>query len=98
MHTKAYLVKKMNAIASKYNNCKTSFLYTTGSSYKYGKEIMEQDCFDGPLPEYAFEGVSFKCPNKRELILKRMYGDYMELPPIEKRFNRHGVKYIDFGD
>lgn len=40
-----------------------------------------------PLKEYVFEGESFLGPNNHDKYLKCCYykGDYMELPPYEKR-------------
>ena len=38
-----------------------------------------------PLRRYKFEDVSFYGPNNADIYLTRCYGDYMKLPPIEKR-------------
>ena len=38
-----------------------------------------------PLKQYEFEGHQFWGPNSGELILTDIYGDYMKLPPVEKR-------------
>ncbi len=43
----------------------------------------EDDLF--PLKKYEFEGVSFYGPNKAEVQLSRCYGDYMTLPPMDRR-------------
>lgn len=47
------------------------------------------DCFDEddlfPLKRYEFEGVSFYGPNKAAAQLTKCYGDYMTLPPIDRR-------------
>ena len=97
IHSKEYIVKKIHSVATKYNDKNTKFFYTTGSAYPYGKEIFPQKCFEGQLEEVLFEGIMFKCPHFKEQILEHMYGDYMKLPPQEKRYNRHGVIAIDFG-
>lgn len=38
-----------------------------------------------PLKEIEFEGASFMCPNDNDAYLKDLFGDYMQLPPEEKR-------------
>ncbi len=38
-----------------------------------------------PLKDYVFEGKVFHGPRLYDSFLRRCYGNYMELPPIEKR-------------
>jgi len=38
-----------------------------------------------PLVEYDFEDTKFKGPNNYDAYLTRRYGDYMQLPPMDKR-------------
>lgn len=38
-----------------------------------------------PLKQYQFEDTTFFGPNKPEALLSRCYGDFMKLPPEEKR-------------
>lgn len=38
-----------------------------------------------PLKEIEFEGHLFPCPNDPDRRLRDMWGDYMQLPPVEKR-------------
>lgn len=45
-----------------------------------------------PLVEYKFEEASFWGPNNSDDYLRRFYGDYMTLPPIEKRVP--GLEFI----
>ena len=44
-----------------------------------------------------FEGQSFYAPKDPHGMLKQIYGDYMKLPPVEKRFN-HCPAILDFGE
>ena len=39
--------------------------------------------------DIAFEGNYFRCIVDRDQYLKEVYGDYMQLPPIEKRRSHH---------
>lgn len=56
-------------------------LYTFPSIYDdrlYPEELL-------PLKRYRFEDTEFYGPCNAEIFLSRCYGDYMSLPPIEKR-------------
>ena len=45
-----------------------------------------------------FEGKMYRVPNDYDYVLRRIYDDYMILPPENKRVLRHKPVYIDFGD
>lgn len=48
-----------------------------------------------PLKRYKFDNYEFCGPNNYDSILKRIYGKYNELPPIEKRKAHYSyVKFI----
>lgn len=96
LHTKKYLIRKTERLVTKYNSKDTKMYYVTGSSYHYGKEAFPVELVTGDLPEYEFEGVMLKGPKHPEIILEMLYGDYMKLPPEDKRYNRHGIVAIDF--
>lgn len=49
-----------------------------------------------PLKKAKFENIEVNIPNNPDSILTRIYGNYMELPPKEKRF-RCAPEKIDFG-
>lgn len=56
----------------------------------YGKkEICNSSIWD-ELIEYDFEGYRFM-GFKSDEYLKKLYGDYMKLPPMEKRVSTHGL-------
>ena len=46
-----------------------------------------------PLKATKFEGQEFPAPNDSDSYLKSLYGNYMELPPIEKR-GGHAYAYF----
>lgn len=52
------------------------------------KEIMPSDIFAGER-YLEFEGVEFPVPYKYDEFLRRIYGSYMQLPPVEKRRPHH---------
>ncbi len=62
------------------------------AAHRYKKAWIE------PLKQMKFEDGVFPVPNCIHRYLKTAYGDYMVLPPENKRYNRHGFSYLDFGD
>lgn len=88
-----WVYKRVEAMASKSSNSSDNrvrlFLFTSfGKLYKknsikerYG---MPKDWFLN-RKEYEFEGYKFYGIADYDAFLKYMYGDYMKLPPVEKR-------------
>ena len=58
----------------------------------YSGETQEKSVFI-PTQKSVFEGVEVNLPNDVDGYLKNLYGDYMKIPPVEKR-ERHFI--IDF--
>ena len=68
--------KNIGAVESNFNSVKNRF-----SKNDFENFVMME-----------FEGVSLRCPIGYDNILKTMYGDYMELPPMEKQITHHKNK------
>ncbi|MDC4232642.1 LicD family protein [Actinomyces sp. B33] len=49
-----------------------------------------------PTRDVPFEDITVMLPNEYDALLRRGYGDYMELPPADQRRN-HRAHVIDFG-
>lgn len=60
------------------------------------KEFMKKDVMETPIL-YEFEGLQFYGVNDAHLYLSSLYGEYMKLPPIEKRKSHHSFLHIDLG-
>lgn len=84
------LIKNADAINRKYNDQKTQYYYEATGATPYGKWIIPTKCFD-KLSTAIFEGIEFSAPEDSDLYLRTAYGDYMQLPPIEKRGNQHQI-------
>lgn len=52
------------------------------------REIMPRTIFED-LTELTFEGQKFAAIRQADLFLTQLYGDYMQLPPEEKRVTHH---------
>lgn len=84
------LIKNADAINRKYNDQKTKYYYEATGATPYGKWIIPTKCFD-KLSIAIFENTEFSVPEDSDLYLRTAYGDYMQLPPIEKRGNQHQI-------
>ena len=60
---------------------------------EHGK-IFQTSWFDNPV-ELDFEGIKLKVPNHYDEYLTLLYGNYHELPPVEKRHSDHQRFYLD---
>lgn len=64
--------------------------FTVGHYNVYGrsKEVFDSTIFgEGEL--ILFNGQMFPVPTQYDVYLKTIYGNYMELPPVEKRVSHH---------
>ena len=48
-----------------------------------------------PLRKLEFEGRRMNFPGNIEEMLTNMYGDFMQLPPVEDRVPHHDIAYLD---
>lgn len=58
------------------------------------KEIVPADWYGEGVP-VMFEGMQLMAPVEYDKWLTQVYGDYMQLPPVEKRVGHHFVDVID---
>ena len=71
-------------IMQKYNGQETKLVCSMAGGYAYERECMPRAFFAEPAL-LEFEGRSFYAPRNYVEYLAKMYGDYMQLPPEEKR-------------
>lgn len=79
---KRYL-NKSKTLVTKYGGN----FYKNQNPYNFYKDLTLQN----------FEDTSFYIPKNYDKILKNLYGNYMDIPPIEKQ-RQHGIEYFDFGN
>lgn len=60
-----------------------------GRKHFFGETVCAEDFL--PLKRTEYCGIDLYQPNNPEVYLKAMYGDYMEIPPIEKRESHNAV-------
>lgn len=66
-------------------------LYHTPSG-NYDWKGLSKDIFL-PVKEEIFEGMGVTLPHKSHIYLKHLYGEYMEIPPVEQRERHYFVKF-----
>ncbi len=87
-----YAKKRYFSILNKENKKKTNNIINYGGAYLL-KEITPRDIIDDIIT-HPFEGKQFNIPKDYDSYLTRLYGDYMKLPPEEKRASHHLVEEI----
>lgn len=92
--SKRSLVKKYRHNERKYQNSNSQSVVFLGGNYGYIKDTVPRHWFDDFI-SIDFEGVRFSAFACTEDFLKHYYGDYMQLPPEEKRVNKHSVAKLD---
>ena len=80
-------VKKIDKKAKSLEFEKSKYCGSVYGSYGQ-KEIMTREMFEKTC-ELTFENQLFLCPENYEEYLKNIYGNYMELPPVEEQQTHH---------
>lgn len=81
--------------SQKYSNKNTGFVASTAAVvYGYGRCHYHKEDFDSCIMT-EFEGYKFPIPSGWDRILRKMYGDYSELPPVSERGGWHGSLWYD---
>lgn len=90
-----WLYKKCKEISGKYNDTDTGHYAYFCDTDKFSNYFTKEDLF--PVRKINFEGIEMSFPKNLEKSLTYMFGDYMQLPPPEKRKN-HFPFVLEFAD
>ena len=66
------------------NYKKQTGLYCVPSAISYNREVFPTAVFE-EITVGKFEKANYKIPIHYDVYLKNLYGDYMQIPPVEKR-------------
>ena len=87
-----YLLNNISRLAQTYKDVTSCTRLADISVFTYGmKEVHLMSEFEKTV-ELEFEGRIFWGPCGYDSVLKRMYGDYMKLPPKEKQIAHHSYQ------
>lgn len=82
------IISRIDTLSKKYNK-KNNCGYVCNFAGAWGtKEIVKKHVFDKAI-KHVFEYKEFPIPIGYHELLSGLYGDYMKLPPIEKRVTTH---------
>lgn len=88
-----YIVHKAEQIAKKYDYATAKNLINYNGCYGsreiFPREWAETQC------DHQFEDMIVKLPANCDAYLRNVYGDYMQLPPVEKRVCQHDHAFFD---
>jgi lipopolysaccharide cholinephosphotransferase len=82
-----FILKTMRRIATrhKFEECENVCSFGSRTALR---EILPRTVFDNHST-MPFEGKEYHIPNGYDTYLRHKYGNYMELPPLEKRVSTH---------
>lgn len=89
---KHFFARKIAENAKKYNGMPTQRI---GNFTGYVRYVCDKRVVDS-FVDTEFEGKQYKIPVGYDEWLRSVYGDYMQLPPVEKRVSHHSfVAYME---
>lgn len=91
------LVAKLDAEITRYNGEISRKIVNIGGAYGYKKETILREWVEDTV-DLPFDGSALAAPSQYKAYLEAFYGDYMTPPPEDKRYNRHSVTKLDFGE
>lgn len=90
--------RSLDRLMKKYScgSCQET-ICSMASHYSYSKQCMPTRIY-GKAQLVEFSGRQYYAPEHLEEYLTQLFGNYMELPPVERRSEYMGyIGYIDFG-
>ena len=91
------LKKRLIKYVNKYNNINTNYVAFFSGVY-LNKEIIKKEVMTNGYIEAEFEKKKFFIVKEYDKLLTHIYGDYMKLPPKEKRKGHHYTDCLKFPD
>lgn len=88
----SWCIKRIDRMARKFEKNTNSRYIVNAVIYAKGeREILEREWFKDSM-ELPFENRKYLAPIGADQYMRRLFGDYMRLPPEEKRISHHSFK------
>ena len=84
--SKKVLTKLFHRVVTRNKNNNSKYISVIGAGYGFRKELMKREDVL-PVKKITFENKKYNGMNNNDAYLGSLYGDYMKLPPKEKRIN-----------
>ena len=84
------VAERMDRFIQQYKNRETSFVFESCGGI-HAKKRFSKTVFD-TLVDFSFEGQKFYGFEQYDEYLSKIYGNYMQLPPEEKRVTHHSFE------
>ena len=95
---KNYCIKKMKRISLGHSFETSNYVMQyRDDSYGREKSWFPRQWIENTI-KVPFEGISVRIPKDYDFYLKHYYGDYMQLPPEDKRDDRHTIDYLNINE
>ncbi len=85
-----FLYRRFERAARKYEHMETKYVTTFAGMNPLKKRLRRDGIF--PLQKVPFEDTEVYLPHNNQEFLTAVYGDYMQVPPVEKQVNH--IPYI----
>ncbi len=92
IHSPEYWINQAETLMKSYDVATCDYCGSICTTYNGLVEIFPRDVFEN-YTTLEFEGIQFPVFARWDYFLKSYYGDYMQLPPEEKRRIHHNAVY-----
>lgn len=89
------MLKAMERLLRKYDYDNSKYVGSLLGKYR-GKEVVPRNYWGNGI-KLRFENIMVSCPVEFDKLLTRIYGDYMKMPPEDKRVG-HDIEIIKLRD
>ena len=90
---RSYLLQQMETICRQYDYASSKLVAVYCCSYG-PKEVFPREWLHGTVT-FPYEDMEVELPSGYDNYLRQYYGDYMQLPPVEKRISHHLKAYYN---
>ena len=87
--------RRLHRLMTRYRHRASDRVLAVGGAYDFRKDML-RTAWLTDVTRRPFEDRSFWCPSDIDAYLAHMYGDFMALPPVEQRTNRHNILELEF--